>query len=228
MKIFVGYDAREKDAYDTFVYSLRKNSDKELDITALDLTELKQRGLYWRGKDRLGSTEFTFSRFLVPYLSGYQGWSVFFDCDMISTSDVTEIMQYADESKAVMCVKHDYTPKNAMKMDEKMQYVYPRKNWSSVMLFNCAHPANLVMTPTLVSDETRNGLFFHRFSWVSDDFIGELPKEWNWLTSVYERNYVELPNILHYTDGGPWFHDYRDCVMHEEWTKYFLDMNQDV
>jgi len=147
---------------------------------------------------------------------------VFMDCDMILTTDIKELFDQADDKYAVMCVQHDYTPKEGMKMDGQKQTVYPRKNWSSVVLFNCAHPSNARLTQDMVNDPELNGAYFHRFSWLKDEEIGELDHTWNYLVGVYDD--IETPKLIHYTEGGPWFENYRDCEFNELWKKELQDM----
>ena len=141
MKIFIGYDSREDLAYQVCSYSIKSKS-KLAKIFPLKLNELRSKGLYKRDEDKLGSTEFTFSRFLVPVLNDYTGWALFCDCDILFLNSVEELFSQADEKYAVMCVKHDYTPKGDTKMDGRIQSIYPRKNWSSLVLWNCGHPSN--------------------------------------------------------------------------------------
>ena len=135
---------------------------------------MRDTGWYNRPIDKLASTEFTFTRFLIPELANFKGWAVFMDCDMILTTDIKELFDQADDRYAVMCVKHDYKVKEEFKMDGQKQTIYPRKNWSSVMLFNCGHPSNARLTQDMVNEKELNGAYFHRFSWLKDSEIGEL------------------------------------------------------
>ena len=177
--------------------------------------ELRDAGWYTRPIDKLASTEFTFTRFLIPELTNFKGWALFMDCDMILTTDIKELFDQADPKYAVMCVQHDYTPKEGFKMDGQKQTIYPRKNWSSVMLFNCGHPSNAALTMDLVNDPEINGAYLHRFNWLKDEEIGELDHTWNYLVGVY--NDIDIPKLIHYTEGGPWFENYRDCEFNELW-----------
>jgi lipopolysaccharide biosynthesis glycosyltransferase len=178
MKVFVGYDIREDIAYQVCEYSILKHQSAA-QVIPLKQKELRESGVYTRTVDPLSSTEFTFTRFLVPYLANYQGWAVFVDCDFIFLEDVKELFAQADDQYAVMVVKHDYTPQEGLKMDGCKQLPYPRKNWSSVILWNCAHPANQQITPDVVNAQT--GQYLHRFQWLDDREIGTLQSEWNWL-----------------------------------------------
>lgn len=214
MKVFVGYDPREDIAYQVCKHSIL-TKQPAADVRPLVQKELRYTGWYTRPTDKLASTEFTFTRFLVPELANFKGWAVFMDCDVILTTDIKELFDQADDRYAVMCVQHDYTPKQGMKMDGQTQTVYPRKNWSSVVLFNCAHPSNARLTQDMVNDPELNGAYFHRFSWLKDEEIGALDHTWNYLVGVYDD--IETPKLIHYTEGGPWFENYRNCEFHQLW-----------
>jgi hypothetical protein len=201
-RIFVGYDEREDIAYQVCAHSIRSRAAAPVEVSPIKLDDLRARKLFWRDEDPLQSTQFTYSRFLTPWLARFQGWALFCDCDILFTADIGELFALADGTKAVMCVKHDYTPPEATKMDGKAQTVYPRKNWSSLVLYNCGHPANRVLTPELVNRET--GAFLHRFQWLDDGLIGGLPERWNWLEGWSTRG-GSAPMAIHYTRGGPWF-----------------------
>ena len=221
MKVFVGWDSREDIAYQVCRHSIvSKQSSAE--VIPLKQNDLRSSNLYWRDVDKLASTEFTFTRFLIPELTNYKGWALFMDCDMILTTDIKKLFDQADDRYAVMCVQHDYTPREGVKMDGQQQTVYPRKNWSSVMLINCAHPSNQAVTKELVNDPEVTGAYLHRFSWLKDEEIGELDHTWNYLVGVYDD--LEKPNLIHYTEGGPWFENYRNCEFHQLWKDELQDM----
>ena len=188
------------------------------------LREFKDKKLYWRDKDKLGSTEFTFSRFLVPVLNNYSGWALFCDCDILFLNPIEELFSFTDDKYAVMCVQHDYKPTSKKKMDGRVQSLYPRKNWSSVMLVNCGHPSNAVLHKELVNDPDITGAYLHRFSWLKDEEIGELSPEWNWLAGWYKEPEDGTPKLIHYTEGGPWFENYRHCEYHAEWKTELQEM----
>jgi lipopolysaccharide biosynthesis glycosyltransferase len=221
MKVFVGYDPREDIAYQVCKHSIL-SKQPDADVRPLIQKDLRDAGWYTRPIDKLASTEFTFTRFLVPELADFKGWALFMDCDMILTTDIKELFDCADDKYAVMCVKHDYKVKEGTKMDGQKQTVYPRKNWSSVVLFNCAHPSNRKLTQDMVNDTELNGAYFHRFSWLKDEEIGELDHTWNYLVGVYDD--IEKPKLIHYTEGGPWFENYRDCEFHKLWKAELFDM----
>jgi lipopolysaccharide biosynthesis glycosyltransferase len=221
MKVYVGYDTREDMAYQVCKHSIT-TKQPEAQIRPLKQQELRDAGWYTRPKDKLASTEFTFTRFLIPELMNFKGWAVFMDCDMILTTDIKELFDQADDKYAVMCVQHDYTPKEGTKMDGQKQTIYPRKNWSSVMLFNCGHPSNARLTQDMVNDPEINGAYLHRFSWLKDEEIGELDHTWNYLVGVYDD--IKTPKLIHYTEGGPWFENYRDCEFNELWKHELQEM----
>jgi lipopolysaccharide biosynthesis glycosyltransferase len=192
-------------------------------VRPLKQKEMRDSGLYTREIDKLASTEFTFTRFFIPYLQNYQGWAVFCDCDFLWTVPTTDLKQYCDPSKAVVVVQHDYTPAEGMKMDGKQQHIYPRKNWSSMILWNCSHPANKILTPEVLNQET--GAFMHRFQWLADSEIGSLPHHYNWLVGWYKEPRDGHPKILHWTEGGPWFIDnYFDCEYADLWKKEVINL----
>ena len=221
MKIFIGYEPREDIAFQVCKHSIKRRQPAA-EVQPLIQKDLRDAGWYKRPVDKLASTEFTFTRFLVPELAGFKGWAVFMDCDMILTTDIKELFGQADDRYAVMCVKHDYTPREGIKMDGQKQTIYPRKNWSSVVLWNCAHPSNRKLDCDMVNEIELNGAYFHRFSWLKDDEIGELNHTWNYLVGVYDD--IEKPKLIHYTEGGPWFENYRDCEFNELWKAELLDM----
>jgi hypothetical protein len=214
-RIFIGWDRREPVAYDVAKFSLERRASVPVAVTAIKLDELRTRGLYRRNQDPLASTEFTYSRFLTPALAGYEGWALFCDCDFLWLGDVAGLLEYTKVPKAVYCVQHDYRPKETVKMDGAIQTVYPRKNWSSLMLFNCAHPAVRKLTPDLVNRES--GAYLHRMQWVADSDIGALPVEWNWLEGWNEKPAQGTPKAVHFTRGGPWFENWKNVDYGELW-----------
>lgn len=219
-KIFIGYDPREDLAYEVCRYSLLKRSSIPIEITPIKQSELREKGIYWRERGKLESTEFSFSRFLTPYLANYDGWAMFVDCDFLYLGDIKELTDLIDDNCAVMCVQHDYTPKETTKMDGAVQTVYPRKNWSSMVLYNCGHPKNKALNPDVVNSES--GAFLHRFQWLEDKEIGEIPFVWNFLVGhnkAVEGDPSTFPKAIHYTLGGPWFEAWKDCEFGDLWLK---------
>jgi Glycosyl transferase family 8 len=204
LRIFIGWDSREAECADVLAYSIRKHSSVPLEIRYLKLAELD----FERATDPLQSTEFTYSRFLVPYLCNYQGKAVFMDCDMLCFGDVRELADLDMTGLALRVVKHDYRPTERFKMDGKVQTVYPRKNWSSLMLMNCSKLR--LWTKEVV--ETQSGAYLHRFQDIADDEIGEIPNTWNVLDQM-----CETTQLIHYTSGGPWFEQHRDHPYGKVW-----------
>lgn len=217
LNIYIGYDSKEDIAYRVCKYSILQRSRSTIKITSLKLYELVTKNLYKRDIDPLASTEFTYSRFLVPALNNYNGWALFCDCDFIFFEDISNILIDIDQSKAVYCVQHDYTPKEKHKMDGQKQTIYPRKNWSSLILFNCSHPSNKKLSVDLVNSET--GSFLHQFKWLEDNEIGSLDERWNWLEGWTSNHNDKKPYAVHYTRGGPWFDEWQDVEFASEWIK---------
>jgi hypothetical protein len=211
LQVFIGYDPNETVAYHTLAHSILRRSSIPVSVAPLMQSQLK--GVYTRPRGPTESTEFSLTRFLVPHLSGHRGWSLFMDCDMLCRADVAELAAYTESTadKAVLVCKHDYVPKTERKFLGQVQTKYPRKNWSSLMLFN--NERCRVLTSDYVN--SASGLELHRFAWTEDARIGELPLEWNWLVGEYAHN--PAAKIVHYTLGGPYFDDYRGCDYAEEW-----------
>lgn len=216
--LFAGFDEREEVGYHAFTSSIIKNSTVPVAITPLSEKGLSR--CYAEGQ-RDGSNAFTYSRFLIPFLMDYSGWAIFADgCDMIVKEDLYELAKLRDPFKAVQVVKHDYKTKHARKyIGEPMESVnadYPRKNWSSLMLINCAHYAWRSLNPETVAKLP--GSYLHRLEFIDDRFIGGLPVEWNWLADEYGEN--AEAKLLHWTAGIPAFKHYQNAPMAEEWFKY--------
>jgi lipopolysaccharide biosynthesis glycosyltransferase len=207
LRIYIGFDSREAECSDILAYSLRAHSSIPLDIHYLDLRQLD----FDRAQDPLQSTEFTYTRFLVPHLCGYEGKAIFMDCDMLCLGDIAELDALDMTGYALRVVQHDYRPAATTKMDGKAQTVYPRKNWSSLMLMNCARLG--LWTKRVV--ETQSGAYLHRFQDIPDAEIGELPKTWNTLDWMDENT-----KLIHYTSGGPWFEECRDHPYGAVWLEW--------
>jgi lipopolysaccharide biosynthesis glycosyltransferase len=207
--VFVGYDPREAIAYHTCVNSIIRNSTSPVAIVPVALNLFED----YAETHTDGSNHFIYTRFLVPYLMDYQGWAIFIDGDMIVRGDITELWNTRDYTKDAMVVKHDYKTRMKEKYLGSPNEDYPRKNWSSVILWNCNAMRNRQLTPEFVQKST--GAFLHRFSWIEDDRLGELPKEWNWLPDEYGAN--PDAKLLHYTLGTPCFDEFKDTPMNEHW-----------
>lgn len=209
--VYVGYDSRLDDVYNVCVHSILRHSN--INVLPIKQSLLRDSGLYNRIVDIQGSTEFTLTRFLVPLLNNYAGWSLFCDCDFLWTVDVNQVFEHCDDRYAVMVVKHDYQPKTVTKMDDKVQHVYPKKNWSSLMLFN-NEKCNM-LTSDLVNSESPS--YLHQFKWLDESQIGSLPNEYNHLVGYDSGKF----SALHYTDGGPWFKQYENTEHSELWKKEY-------
>jgi len=219
INVFVGYDSKEKVAFNVLSYSILKNSTKPVAITPIYLPNIKDD--FVRERNNLSSTEFSFSRFIIPHLMNYQGWALFMDCDMLMKADIAELWRLRDDKYAVQVCQHDYTPKSQTKFLNQVQTVYPKKNWSSFMLMNCSKCTQL--TPDYVNKAT--GLELHQFKWLEGDhLVGDLPLEWNWLADEYE--YKEDVKNIHFTYFVLYFYSYRLCYYADEWFKYCEEFNQ--
>ena len=214
-RVFIGHDSTQKTVSEVCEYSIRRRTTREIDIQFLKQSELIDAGIYWREPDPLASTEFTYLRFLVPYLCNFEGIALFCDNDFLWLDDIEKLFDEYDESYALQCVQHDYRPTETAKMDGKKQTVYPRKNWSSLMLFNCAHPANRALSLETVNSET--GSFLHQMQWLEDEQIGKLPVRWNWLEGWYSSQPDYPLGAVHYTRGGPWYDEWKDCDFAQIW-----------
>lgn len=202
LKIYVGYDSREDIAWQVCRQSLGRHASIPVEIYPLRQDTVRELGLYIRPQDKGAATEFSLTRFLVPYIAAHEGWTVFVDCDFLFTTDIAHLLENLDPAKAAYVVQHDYVPRSASKMDGQVQTTYPRKNWSSFMVFNGAHPAIKALTPEVVN--TQSPAYLHRLSWVEDRALGALELGWNFLEGEYDKP-EQVPHAIHYTNGGPWF-----------------------
>jgi hypothetical protein len=210
LDIYIGYDPHEAVAYHVLCHSILERATCPVRFMPLRLGNLGRR--MWRERHPLQSTDFSFSRFLVPSLSGFSGWSLFMDCDFMARADLAELLALADDRYAVMVCQHEYVPKTERKFLDQVQTPYGRKNWSSLMLFNNARCRAL--SEDYVN--TATGLELHQFKWLADDgLIGALPLDWNWLVGEYD--YRADARMVHFTLGGPYFPEYLDCDYAGEW-----------
>ena len=234
-QVFIGYDRAEDDAALVAEHSLHKFSSCDVSVKLLNIKSLRQGGLYTRSSwtdrrqrydtidERPFSTEFSFTRFLVPALMQYEGWALFVDSDVMFRADVDELFDNytVDNTKALMCVQHEYHPVEGVKMRSEVgQFPYRRKNWSSVMLFNCSHPANWFLTPQLVN--TSEGRDLQQLFWLRDHEIGHLPQEWNFLDG--QNMPVKEPKIVHFTRGTPDLPAYSNVPYAGEWRDHFSEV----
>ena len=210
IRVFIGYDSAEAVAFSVLSYSIHARATQPVAVAPVKLSELA--GTFRREANSLQSTEFSFSRFLVPWMAGFQGWALFMDCDMLMRDDVAKLWALRDERFAVQVVKHQHVPKEEVKFLGHTQTKYEKKNWSSVMLMNCARCTTL--TPEYVNGAT--GLQLHQFKWLGDDaLIGELPRRWNHLVGYDAPDSAAA--LAHFTIGGPWFEPYKDSEFADEW-----------
>ena len=210
IRVFIGYDSREAVAFSVLSHSIHAHASEPVAVAPVMLDELK--GIYRRSRNALQSTDFSFSRFLTPWLCDYRGWAIFMDCDMLMREDIAALWALRDERHAVQVVKHHHVPQKQTKFLNATQTKYEKKNWSSVMLLNCERCRAL--TPEFVN--AASGLELHQFKWLeTDDLIGEIPSRWNHLVG-YDPPRPDAA-LVHYTIGGPYFDEYRECEYADEW-----------
>ena len=217
INIFIGYDKRERAASNVLIDSLYQRSSLPISINILKNNQLVNSGIYWRKRDPKQSTDFSFTRFLVPYLMDFNGWAIFMDCDMLCQDDIAELWNQRNENYSLMCVKHKHKPKNKTKFLGEPQTSYPKKNWSSLMLINCSKCKNL----TVEYVNSASGLDLHRFNWLdNDNEIGEIKGTWNNLVQDSKKS-NDNASLIHWTLGGPWFKEQRDYedVLTDKWFK---------
>ena len=221
LRVFIGYDEIESAAWHTLAHSIYSYATKPVSLVPLNLNNLT--GIYLREFDPRQSNTFSFSRFLIPYLCNFEGDAIFMDCDMLLTTDINEIFEQCRgiDHYGVHVVKHDYIPKNDTKYLGKIQYSYPRKNWSSFIYWNNKHPKNKILTPTKIRDES--AAFLNRFSWLKDDEIGELNQTWNHLVGEYELPHT-TPKNIHWTVGGPYFNEFKNTDYSDLWHSEYEKM----
>jgi len=212
IRVFIGYDSKETVAFHVLSHSIHARASQPVVIAPLMLTQLS--GVFNRPRNNLQSTEFSFSRFMVPFLSDYDGWSMFCDCDMLMLDDIAKLWALRDERFAVQVVKHHHIPPEDIKFLGQPQSKYEKKNWSSVMLFN--NSKCRALTPQYAN--TATGLELHQFKWLGDDnLIGEIPHRWNHLVDYDPPEPVEQLSLIHFTEGGPYFEKYKNCGYAELW-----------
>jgi hypothetical protein len=223
LRIFIGWDSQEPIAFSVAVSSLMRHARYPVIFTPLIQNTLLAAGVYTRERQPNEATEFSLTRFLVPFLSNYEGYSLFLDCDVLARADVHDLLLYAlaAPDKAIHVVQHDYVPKSADKFGGHVQTRYAKKNWSSVMLFDNAKCTAL--TPEYVN--TATGLELHRFQWLESDVqIGSLPLEWNHLVGEYQPN--PDAKLIHYTLGTPCFVEYAACEHADAWWEEYWRMRK--
>lgn len=209
-RVFIGYDSGQDLAYRVLVHSIQKHAARPLDIRPLVLKDIEATHGFKRPRDPLQSTEFTYLRFLVPHLCHYQGTALFIDSDMLALGDLNEVFDLDMSRYWLRVVKHDYEPPADFKMDGRPQTSYPRKNWSSMMLMDCAK----LTAWSKEAVETQTGAWLHRFVPIPDDRIGDIPRAWNVLDEIQPDT-----KLVHYTMGGPWFEERKDHPHGAPWFK---------
>lgn len=220
LRVFIGFDSREGVAVNVLTDSIQAHATRPVQIAQIRLSQLE--GVYKRPRHPLQSTDFSFSRFLVPWLCNYEGWALFIDADMLCRGDLSELWELRDERYAIQVVKHQHACEQGVKFQGEPQTPYARKNWSSVMLFNCGRCRAL--TPELVN--TTSGLHLHQLRWLEDADIGPLPEQWNVLVGV--QPVPDDARILHYTLGGPWFEDCKSIDRAADWHQAQRALNHPI
>lgn len=233
--IWIGYDPRERLAFDIARNSLLARLSEPIPVHGLILPELRARGVYRRPTrieyapkhgnhiliDELSatdtyngamSTEHACARFWVPQLAG-EGWALFMDGDTLVRGDLAQVFNRLDPAKALYCVQHNYAPADKIKKDQDQQTRYARKNWSSFMIFNCEHPSNRWLDLDVLN--TRPGRDLHAFFWLNDNEIGALDQKWNWL--VGHSDPTIDPMVCHFTEGTPNLPGYENVPYADEW-----------
>jgi len=215
LNVYIGYDEREKIAAEVCKYSIERRSLVPVNVKFLRSQDIPA---FTRPREPQQSTDFTYTRFLIPFLELYQGFSIFCDCDFLFLEDVHHLLSFIDQSKAISVCKHPaYIPRSQIKMDGVVQHQMLRKNWASLIVFNNSHPSNRVLTPDYINTVTP-GRKLHTFDWLSDGEIGSLPLDWNVLDDYYP---LANPLAIHYTDGGPWFDNYKNTMYSHYWVKEY-------
>lgn len=241
LPVYIGWDSREAVAADVCSHSIKKRTPAAVKIKYLKHRELRKDGVFSRPwlvdgptggwtdllDNRPFSTEFSHTRFLVPSLMKYKGWALFCDSDMVFLTDIGDLFALCNDKYAVMCVKHIHKPApQSMKMDGRQQLSYHRKNWSSFVLFNCGHPSNACLTPERVN--FMKGSDLHSFSWLKEHEIGDLPYSYNFISGVSPKleKSGQMPDVIHYTEGGPWFPECEEIPYGGTWLQEYEDWQQ--
>ncbi|MDB2476135.1 hypothetical protein N9X06_04160 [Paracoccaceae bacterium] len=220
LNVYIGFDEKETVAYHTLSHSIISRATKPIRISPICSEHYKN--FFNRQRDPKQSNDFSFTRFLVPFLNDYEGHAIFMDCDMMLRDDIFKVFDEIDSANAISVVQHDYTPSETVKYLNNVQYVYPRKNWSSFVVWNCAHPKHRILTPEYVQHAT--GLELHRFKWLNDNEIGSLDVNWNWLVGDYVDPSKDVKNV-HWTIGGPYFKEFSDVDFSSEWFEMHKQAN---
>lgn len=217
--VYIGYDEKEAIAAHVCKHSILMRTDQ---LCPPEISYLKSEHIpeLTRAREPHQSTDFTYTRFMIPYLEEYMGFSIFCDCDFLFLGDILDLFHSIDKTKAVSVVKHPpYVPHTTKKMEGIQQHTMWRKNWASLIVFNNEHPSNKKLTPEYINT-IDPGRRLHTFEWLEDEEIGSIPLEWNTLDDYY---HLTDPKAIHYTDGGPWFANYQDTMYSKEWLRECAD-----
>jgi lipopolysaccharide biosynthesis glycosyltransferase len=211
--VYIGYDEREKIAAEVCRYSIQRRLVLPADIKFLRSQDIPA---FTRPREPQQSTDFTYTRFMIPFIESYRGLSIFCDCDFLFLTNILELILTIDRSKAISVCKHPaYIPRSQIKMDGVVQHQMPRKNWASLIVFNNEHSSNRILTPDYINT-IMPGRKLHTFDWLKDEEIGSIPLNWNALDDYY---LLDNPMAIHYTDGGPWFENYKNTMYSQHWLK---------
>lgn len=228
MRVFIGWDSQERLAWQVCAASLQARANLPVPVEAIGRPDLEKVGIYTRPHSYRGevqwddvsdapcSTDFSIARFWVPSIAGRAGWALYCDCDFLWRRDVRELLELADPRYAVMLVRHDHVPNEKSKMDGKPQTNYPRKNWSSLCLWNLAHAGSQRLTPHMLN--ALPGRELHAFCWLKDHEIGEIPGTWNWLDGSSDTGID--PAAVHFTRGTPDMKHWANTLYATEWWSY--------
>lgn len=209
--IYIGYDRREHIAAEVCKFSIERRMTSHTRVQYLTLDNALD---FKRPRETTQSTDFTYTRFMIPYMESYGGYSLFVDCDFLFLDDVRELARFIDPKKAVSVVKHPcYYPNSEIKMDGVRQHQMVRKNWASMIMFNNGHKSNKALSPNYVNT-VQPGRNLHQFMWLRNEEIGSISLDWNTLDGYYE---LDNPRAIHYTDGGPWFDNYKNTYYSKFW-----------
>ncbi len=236
--VYIGYDPREDLAYRVCKKSIESNCSSPIEVRPLRLSTLQYMGILTRTIEKRNggyydpisqkpmSTEFSVSRFAIPYICNDADWALFMDCDMIMKADVWRVLDYANPAYAVQCTKHEHVVEEGQaKMDDQKQVAYSKKNWSSFCLWNLNHPANDRLTHEVLNETGKIDL--HQFCWLEEDEIGSIPLSWNYLVGYSVKDYSEEVNNIHFTEGIPSMEGYENCEFSEEWDRLVVEVNKE-
>ena len=215
--IYIGYDDQRNNIFKVCEKSILKNSKNNIEIFKIG-NSILNKNIWYREKNKYESTDFSISRFLVPFLSNFSGISIFMDDDFLWKCDVSDLMEFYDDSKSVMVCKHNYISKFETKWNSNKQINYARKNWSSLMIFNSKHFDCKNLNVKNVNE--KSALWLHQFKWTDDKNIGQIPLNYNYLVGEYEENFNDI-KALHFTNGCPIYDDSIKTRHSNEWLEIY-------